>query len=440
MKIELTQKQYDAMHALTSDEYSNVREVLFGGAMGGGKTFLGCVWLITQALKYPNTRWLMGRARLKDIQDSTLVEFTSIVEKWGLAEQIKITFNNIAHKIEFKNGSLIEMKPLAYMPNDPEVNRLKGTYTGCFIDEGSDVNDKVYIRILTRLRWMTREYGITGKILTCSNPSQGFLKKRFYDMHMNNEMPKDRLFIPSTMGDNKHLDTNYVEGLNVESIGAKEFNYQVLGDWNFTEDMALLFDPEKLKEAFYVDTDSSSTYYLTCDPAGGLDRDYTVVALWLGGKCQEIWKNNDWKLYQTEQFIKDKMREYSISPSRVAIDAPGVGLDLAQRIRGCIQFFPTSSPFNKEPYKNKKSQLWYKFSKMVNEGEVVFQDDRYMDEIIEDLSSHKRTSYGRDQKMTVTSKENIKQEIGRSPDLGDCLVLRAAFEYGRSGFVIQRLK
>ena len=439
MKIELTQKQYEAMQVLTSEQFSNVREVLFGGAMGGGKTWLGCVWLITMSLQYPKTRWLLGRARLKDIQDSTLVEFQEIIDRWKLNDQVKITFNNIAHKIEFSNGSLIEMKPLAFMPNDPEVNRIKGTYTGAFIDEGSDVNDKVYTRILTRLRWLTKELGITGKLLTCSNPSQGFLKKRFYDPYMQGELPSDRLFIPSTMGDNKHLDQNYVDGLTVDAIGIKEFNYQVLGDWDFTSDMALLFAPEALKAAFYLDTESSSTYYLTCDPAGGRDRDHTVVALWLGGKCLRIWKNDNWKLYQTEQFIRDKMREYGIAPSRIAIDSNGVGLDLSQRLRGSIQFFPTGTPYNKEPYKNVKSQLWYKFSKMVNEGEIVFADDTYMDQIIEELLAHKRTSYGKDQKMTVTSKELVRQEIGRSPDIGDCLVLRAAFEFQKNNFVIDRL-
>jgi len=31
-------------------------EVLFGGAAGGGKSWVGCSWLVLMCIKYPKTR------------------------------------------------------------------------------------------------------------------------------------------------------------------------------------------------------------------------------------------------------------------------------------------------------------------------------------------------------------------------------------------------
>ena len=51
------------------------KEVLYGGAAGGGKSALGCLWLISMCQRYPKTRWLMGRAKLKSLKDTTLNTF-----------------------------------------------------------------------------------------------------------------------------------------------------------------------------------------------------------------------------------------------------------------------------------------------------------------------------------------------------------------------------
>ena len=43
-------------------------EVLFGGAAGGGKSFVGCSWIIMLALKHPKTRYLIGRSKLLNLK------------------------------------------------------------------------------------------------------------------------------------------------------------------------------------------------------------------------------------------------------------------------------------------------------------------------------------------------------------------------------------
>ncbi len=49
------------------------KEVLFGGAAGGGKSWVGCAWLILLCMKYPKTRYLIGRSKLDALKKTTLI-------------------------------------------------------------------------------------------------------------------------------------------------------------------------------------------------------------------------------------------------------------------------------------------------------------------------------------------------------------------------------
>ena len=60
--MKLTIKQTQAIDILEDNETT---ELLFGGGAGGGKSAFGCYWQIKRRLKYPGTRGLIGRAKLK---------------------------------------------------------------------------------------------------------------------------------------------------------------------------------------------------------------------------------------------------------------------------------------------------------------------------------------------------------------------------------------
>jgi len=66
---ELTLKQNHAIYYL-NDKITKM--VLFGGSAGGGKTVIGCLWLIAMCQKYPRSRWVMGRSKLKALKETTL--------------------------------------------------------------------------------------------------------------------------------------------------------------------------------------------------------------------------------------------------------------------------------------------------------------------------------------------------------------------------------
>ena len=64
--VQFLDRQKEALRELQID--SPVQQVLYGGAAGGGKTKLGCIWQIQRRLKYAGTRSLIGRSKLDPLK------------------------------------------------------------------------------------------------------------------------------------------------------------------------------------------------------------------------------------------------------------------------------------------------------------------------------------------------------------------------------------
>ena len=69
---KFTKKQEQAIAYLFDKQTT---EVLFGGAAGGGKSWVGCAFLILMCLKYSKTRYLMGRSKLDSLKKNNSKHF-----------------------------------------------------------------------------------------------------------------------------------------------------------------------------------------------------------------------------------------------------------------------------------------------------------------------------------------------------------------------------
>ena len=81
--IKLLKKQENAIFYLKD---KTTKELLYGGAAGGAKTTLGCLWLIEMCQTYESSRWLMGRSKLKALRETTLNTFFEMASKLGISE------------------------------------------------------------------------------------------------------------------------------------------------------------------------------------------------------------------------------------------------------------------------------------------------------------------------------------------------------------------
>jgi phage terminase large subunit-like protein len=69
MEIKLHKKQYETFKLLLDKTH---REVLYGGAKGSGKSYLGSVWVLYMCLTYPGIRALIGRTVLTQLRVTTI--------------------------------------------------------------------------------------------------------------------------------------------------------------------------------------------------------------------------------------------------------------------------------------------------------------------------------------------------------------------------------
>ena len=121
-------------HAVWFLKDNVTEEVLYGGAAGGGKSALGCLWLMEMCLKYPGTRWLMGRSKLKTLKETTLNTFFELATLLKLSGQF--SYKSAQHVIYWNNGSEIILKDLFHYPADPNFDSLGSLeIKGDFIDE-----------------------------------------------------------------------------------------------------------------------------------------------------------------------------------------------------------------------------------------------------------------------------------------------------------------
>ena len=155
--VILSKEQTQALDIL---EDKATRRLVFGGQAGGGKSFLICLFQITQRLKYPETRGYIGREVLKTLKNSILVTFFDVIK----ALNVPIRYNDNKGHIDFNNGSRIILLDLFNYPSDPNWDALGSTeYTDGAIEEGVQVSQKAADLLLTRTRYKHAEYNLTPK-------------------------------------------------------------------------------------------------------------------------------------------------------------------------------------------------------------------------------------------------------------------------------------
>jgi hypothetical protein len=176
-RIKLSKKQTLAWKYLEDNETT---EIGYGGAAGGGKSWLGCIWHIYRRAAYPDSRGLIGRAELSALKESTLVTFFKACSDMGYRAGVDFKYNGQDHTVTWKNGSKTVFKDLKYYPSDPDFTSLGSTeYTDAFIDEATEITQKAFEIVNSRLRWKIAQFGLKPKTLITCNPAPGWVKERF---------------------------------------------------------------------------------------------------------------------------------------------------------------------------------------------------------------------------------------------------------------------
>jgi len=371
LKISWTpsHKQLEAWNILND---KTTTELFYGGGAGGGKSYLGCVWLISSCLRYPGYRALMGRARLKSLKESTLLTFFGICREWGLKKDLDYFYNAQSSVITFTNGSEVYMKDLFLYPTDPEFDSLGSTeYSSAFIDEASEITAKAKNIVMSRIRYKLDEFDIVPKLFIASNPAKNFLYREFYKPYKTDTLPEFRRFLPALVYDNPFISPHYIENLKKLDKNSKE--RLLHGNFEYDDDPAVLMDYDSIIDIFsnQFNEDSEAEFYLSVDVARG-GRDKAVLILWQGLYIRKVWWYDKSKGPFLEAKIRKVCKQYFVPFSNVIIDEDGVGGFLVDGLEGVKGFVNGSKPVEQENedsqetrkynYKNLRAQCYFKLA------------------------------------------------------------------------------
>ena len=422
--IKILKKQVLALSYLND---SVTKEVLYGGGAGGGKSFLGCLWIITMCVNYPSSRYLIGRAKLSTLKITTLKTFFEVVSLLGIGSEIN--YNKIEKLITFSNGSEIVLKDLFLYPSDPDFDELGSLeITGYFIDECNQVTEKAKKIVSSRCRYKLTEYNLIPKGFLSCNPAKNWVFKSFYLPSKNGELEEKKKFIQALATDNRHLPPSYLDSLRDLDDASRE--RLLYGNWEYDDDKAKLFDYDALNNIFTNTHVSKGVKYLTVDVARK-GKDLTVIVLWDGLRVTDIITEEKTNISLLAERIKGISDKYSIPMRNIIADEDGVGGGLVD-VLNCTGFVNNSRPLkenNKVPnYNNIKSQCYFTLAKKVANSEIFSEVRTLKESIIDELSSVKVKGIEKEGKIMINSKEEQKNIIGHSPDYADAIMMRMYFE------------
>ena len=430
--MKLISKQENAVYYLKDNE---TKELIYGGAAGGGKSALGVLWLIEQCQTYPGTRWLMGRSKLKSLKETTLNTFFEQTTALGIANQFN--YNAQAGVIYWNNGSEILLKDLYAYPADPNFDSLGSLeITGAFIDECNQITYKAWQIVKSRIRYKIKELGIMPKMLGTCNPAKNWVYANFYLKQKNGTIESDKRFIQALPKDNPHLPASYLESLLTLDENSKQRLY--FGNWEYDNDPAKLIDFEKIQNVFSNTFVEGGEMYISADIAR-FGSDKMVICVWSGFRVVELYTMNKSSITEIAQIIRDFAFKYKIPMANVIADEDGVGGGVVD-ILGCKGFVNNSKPMLVDnqivQYQNLKSQCYFKLAEVIQADQMYINcnDGAVIDEITKELEQVKRDKVDSDGKLTIVSKETVKQYIGRSPDYSDALMMRMYFCFKISFF------
>lgn len=436
--MKLLPKQEHAVYYLKD---SKTNEILYGGAAGGGKSALGCLWLIENCQMYAGSRWLMGRSKLKSLKETTLNTFFDYTSQLGITNQYN--YNQQSGVITWNNGSEIILKDLFLYPSDPNFDSLGSLeITGAFVDECNQVTYKAWQVVKSRIRYKLNEFDLIPKMLGTCNPAKNWVYSQFYSKDKNNELEEYRKFIQALPKDNPHLPQSYIVSLLELDQASKERLYY--GNWEFDNDPAKLVDYDKIIDLFRNNFVEGGEKYISVD-AARYGSDKAVIVVWDGFRVKLIKSYDKSAITMLYDEVMKYSNLYKVPINNIIVDDDGVGGGLVDMLK-CKGFVNNSKPFDeshtKVEYSNLKSQCYFHLADYINKNLIHMEETSDKDTIIQELEQIKRDNIDSDGKLTVLSKKKIKELLGRSPDYSDALMMRMYFELapkGLSSILLSRL-
>lgn len=434
--FEPTPKQAQYMEAVFSGKYT---QLMYGGAIRGGKSFVSVAILYLLCKLYPGSRWAVVRKDLPTLKRNTVPILRKLMPQ-GFAS---ILGGGNPHTVRCINGSEILIFPES-ASGDKDLNRWRGLeVNGFLLEEANEIGHGAFEKAIERAGSWTIE-GLTEEqhpppliLLTC-NPANNWVKEVFYEPFRNGTMPEHRFYLPANPLDNPYVrQAQLTEWERWKEESPSKYKAMILGDWEAADMPDQLIPWQWVEDAF---TRGESTkepkgeHWLGVDVAR-YGQDKTTIAHRIGNRLEAIvsWEGQD--LMRTANAVALMIRDYKINPANVLVDSVGIGSGVVDRLRE-MGYAVTEFSAGERPdvsmetidLKNKRAHGWWNLRELLREGTIEFNPElREIRELMSDLTAQ-RYKFASEREFQLLSKLDIKTGkngsggLGRSPDFGDAVM------------------
>ena len=415
-EAQLTPRQITALETL---EKPDVKEVLYGGAKGGGKSVFGCYWCYLKALEIirdceiqPREHAIpvgfMGRKRGIDFTNTTLETWKRFIPPDGYLIKGKPAEIIVRGRVKIITGGL---------DNTEVVNKFNSAeYAFYFIDQAEEVDREQIGELRATTRLIINGKKLPGKGLFTANPAPSFLKDEF----ILNPSP-GRVYIKALPADNPYLGPSYIETLQdsfkhrPELLRAYlEGCWDELGGYN-----------QVIKDA-WVDNAGKIRLYpptlkklITCDPAR-YGNDETVIYYLENTEIKDSEIYGQKSLMHTANVLH--ILSHKNGGCLIVVDVCGIGAGIVDRLiemgDNVLAIDNASKSSEPEKYYNLRSEIWCKAADGFADGDVQLVN---IEPKLKGQLTTPTYEY-RDGRILIESKADIKKRLGNSPDRADAYV------------------
>lgn len=364
----------------------------------------------------------------------------------------KPNFNNLAYNLKIKVVWEAEFDEKDFNTPKEEIKEVvkSGKYKCAIVDY---VDFKIPYKVINvEDLWNKYEVQVVWQfspttLISC-NPWKNFTYTDFYKPYIKGLAEWDEFkylttklpwwqvfkkkFVRALVTDNPFVEKRYIYRLQA---GTDEVTKQRLLYWNFEydDDPTLLFSKDIIDNSFWEPLNTDDTYFLTVD-AARKGKDNTVIMLWKWLDMIETFEIKAATLTEQKKIIQDYINKYKINLSNVIIDEVWVWGWLVDMI-WCKGFIANASPLQpysikyrkdkKRNYANLRTQAFFYLEQYMRDGKIRIKANPTLRETItEELLFIKQKDIDSDTKITLESKKDMKEMLGRSPDYADALSFR----------------
>lgn len=394
-------------------------ELLYGGAIGGGKSKFLCIECFMLSVEYPGNRGFLGRKVGRHFRETTLITWKESIP------QEFYTINEQKHEIKIRANGRYSYISYGGLNTREDIDKFTSAEYGFIaIDQAEELTESDYLALLPRLRKKLPDGNQPHyRALFTANPKACFLRQKFIVAP-----GPDQKFIQALPSDNPHLPGGYIERVKeIYKYRPELLKALIEGSWDLLEGIDVIIKWDWANQAKNNTRITFGTKTGVSVDASRFGDDETVIYGWIGTRIvkQDIFGQKS--TMETAGRALTMCNE--IFGNWIAVEGNGLGGGVADRLKELtqeqknniqiIEFDANSQADSPEKYGNKRAEAWWEAGELFADGVVGIGSD---DVLVGQLSGVKYR-YNSGGRIFVEAKEDIKAELGQSPDRADCCVI-----------------